>query len=33
VGGGAEQSREVEVEEKDGFAISKNFRDYSVNQR
>ena len=33
VGGGAEQSREVEVEEKDGFAISKNSRDYSVNQR
>jgi len=32
VGGGAEQSREVEVEEKDGFAISKNSRDYSVNQ-
>ena len=33
VGGGAEQSREVEVEEKGDFAISKNFRDYSVNQR
>ena len=33
VGGGAKQSREVEVEEKDGFAISKNSRDLSVNKQ
>ena len=33
VDGGEKQSRGVEVEEKGDFAISKNSRDYSVNQR
>jgi hypothetical protein len=33
VDGDEKQSREVEVEEKGSFAISKNSRDYSVNQR
>ena len=33
VDGGEKQSRGVEVEEKGNFAISKNSRDYSVNQR
>jgi hypothetical protein len=33
VGGGEKQSREVEVEEKGGFAISKKFRDPSVNKQ